>query len=155
MLADINNPKNRSAKSSLTSYLPSIEKLQHTILLLYQIDKPDEINSLTALLIEQLANSLELISIPTAVNNIPLTCFPSFPLDFPNNMEMPLYLYGDRVFHELIENYAIVIGRFCAFERIEQQWRWKYLILSSQDSMANFFSSHVCWETELQTEELR
>ena len=106
MLTDINNPKNGSAqsKSILASYLPSIEKLQHTISQLYQIDKPDEIDSFTALLIEQLADSLELISIPTVANNIPLTCLPSLPLDFPDNMEMPLYLYGDRVFHESIDD---------------------------------------------------
>ena len=152
MLIDINNP-NCSSRDIAASYHLSVEKLQQTISQLYQIDKPDEIDFLTALFIEQLANSLELNSIPSslAASSIPLVNFPPLPVDFPDSMEMPLYLYGDRVFHESIEDCAIIIGRFSAFERVSKQWRWKYLILKSQDSTVNsFLSSRVCWETELQ-----
>ena len=156
MLADINNP-NCSSRDLAASYLSSIEKLQQTISQLYQIDKPEEIDLLTMLLVEQLANSLELVSIPTPseTSHIPFACSPPLPINFPDSLEMPLYLYGDRVFHESIEDFAVVIGRFCAFERIAKQWQWKYLILDNQDSTSNFFSTRVCWETELQTEELR
>ena len=156
MLIDTNNP-NCSGRDVAASYHLSVEKLQQRISQLYQIDNLDEIDFLTALFIEQLANSLELNSIPSslATSNIPSVNLPPLPAEFPENMEMPLYLYGDRVFHESMENYAIVIGRFCAFERLSKQWRWKYLIFNNQDSVANFFSSRVCWETELQLEELR
>lgn len=157
MLVNANNP-NRIGRDVVASCHLSVEKLQQTISQLYQTDEPDEIDLLATLFIEQLANSLELISIPisSAANNIPLANFSPLPVDFPKSLETPLYLYGDRVFHESMDNYCIVIGRFCAFERTTKQWRWKYLILDSQDLTANsFFSSRVCWERELQPEELR
>ncbi len=134
-----------------------IEKLQKNISNLYRIEKPEEINLLTALFIEQLADSLELIDKPMGVENrensnlVPLTCFPSLPIDFPQSAAMPLYLYGDKVCHELIEDYGIVIGRFYAFDYKRKRWRWKYLILDNKDFAVNsFFSTCIFWETDLE-----
>jgi hypothetical protein len=133
-----------------------IKKLQKNISSLYGLEKSEEINLLTALFIEQLADSLELLPKTTRVeisqkNNLfPVSSFPNLPVDFPDSAEMPLYLYGDRVGHEFIEGYGIVIGRFYAFDRNLEGWRWKYLILGDRDFATNsFFSSCVCWETEL------
>ncbi|VEP14842.1 hypothetical protein H1P_2910003 [Hyella patelloides LEGE 07179] len=116
-----------------------IEKLQHSISYLYRINRLDDINFLTALFIEQLANSLELISKPAKIQSdrlFPLTEFPPLPVDFPQSLEMPLYLYGDKVLHESMEDFAIIIGRFCAFDCASNQWRWKYLILSRWTSFS-------------------
>lgn len=140
-----------------------IEKLQKSISQKYQINESDKIAYLSKLFIEQLADNLELTSIPTQTQKSllnaslhPLIHFSPLPDDFPHNLAMPLYIYGDKVFHESIEELAIVIGRFCAFEQISGQWRWKYLILSIQDFAINpFFASQVCGEAELKSAELR
>ncbi|MGL5942700.1 MAG: hypothetical protein ACRC2S_20495 [Waterburya sp.] len=131
-----------------------IKKLQAKISSLYGIEKLEEINLLTALLIEQLVDNLELIQKPTPTkcnNCFPLTCIPSLPIDFPQSAEMPLFLYGDKVSHESIEDYGIVIGRFYAIERISKEWRWKYLIFDNPDYTTDyFFSTCIYWETELE-----
>ncbi len=131
-----------------------IEKLQAKISTLYGLEKQEEINLLTTLFIESLADNLELIQKPVEFINsnlINLTCFPSLPTDFPENAEIPMYLYGDKVVHESIENYGIVIGRFYAFDYINKQWQWKYLIYSDLDlAIDSIFSTHICWEKDLQ-----
>lgn len=130
-----------------------IEKLQAKITILYGLEKQEEINLLTALLVEYLADNLEVIQKPAQTENCNpryLTCFPSFPIDFPDNAEIPFFLYGDRVCHESIEDYGIVIGRFYAFDRTSNQWRWKYLILDNPDYLTDpCFSTCIYWETEL------
>lgn len=130
-----------------------VEKLQTKISSLYGLKKPEEINLLTALFVEYLADNLELIHkpAPTKRNNyFPLTCIPSLPIDFPQSAAMPLFLYGDKVCYESLEDYGIVIGRFYAFDRASNQWRWKYLIIDNPDyTTDSCFSTCIYWETEL------
>ena len=84
-------------------------------------------------------------------NFFPLCCFPHLPLDFPDSAEMPLYLYGDKVCHDLIEDYGIVIGRFYAFQHQQCQWGWQYLVLDQQDwEIAPINFTYFCWEKDLQ-----
>lgn len=131
-----------------------IEKLQAKISTLYGLEKQEEINLLTKLFVEFLANNLELIQTPAEIINsnlVNLTYFPSLPTDFPQNAEIPIYLYGDKVSHQLIEDYGIVIGRFYAFNYTDKQWQWKYLIYSDRDLAINsIFSTNICWEKDLQ-----
>ena len=130
-----------------------IEKLQVKIATLYGLKKSEDINLLTALFVEYFADNLELIRKPTEIVNINLinlTCFSSLPTDFPQNTEIPIFLYGDKVSHESIEDYGIVIGRFYAFDCVSNKWQWKYLILDEVDSTtASLFSTCTYWETEL------
>ena len=146
-----NLPKNL-ALPSLAENL-GIEKLQVKIATLYGLEKQEEIDLLTVLFVEYLADNLELIQKPSEIINsnlIDLTCFPRLPTDFPQNTEIPIYLYGDKVSHESIEDYGIVIGRFYAFDRVSDKWQWKYLILDQVDSTNVFlFSTCTYWETEL------
>ena len=155
---------NQHIKSNLTQNIAlpnladslSIKKLQAKISTLYRLEKSEDIDLLTALFIEYLADNLELIQKPAEIRNsniVNLTYFPSLPTDFPENAEIPIYLYGDRVYvcREALEDYAIVIGRFYAFDYINEQWRWKYLILDNADYTTNsFFSTRIYWETELE-----
>ncbi|MDJ0634395.1 MAG: hypothetical protein QNJ34_14500 [Xenococcaceae cyanobacterium MO_188.B29] len=156
---------NQSIKSNLTQDIDlstvsencAIEKLQKNIASLYGVRKPEEIKQLTAFFIAQLADSLELLPKPTQIeisdyNNLfPVSCFPNLPLDFPERTEMPLYLYGDKVCDQSLEDYGIVIGRFYAFDRQQFQWGWKYLILANQDwAIAPFNLAYLCWEKDLQ-----
>ncbi|MEL6986885.1 MAG: hypothetical protein AAGK97_03555 [Bacteroidota bacterium] len=132
-----------------------IEKLQAKISTLYGLEKSEDIDLLTTLFVKYLADNLELIQKPAEIGNsniVDLTCFPSLPNDFPKNADIPIYLYGDKVYvgREAIEDYAIVIGRFYAFDYINEQWQWKYLILDNADYTTNsFFSTRIYWETEL------
>ena len=133
---------------------PSIEKLQAKISALYALKKPEDINLLTALFVEYLADNLELIQKPAEIGNssiVDITCFPSLPTDFPQNAEIPIYLYGDKVNHETIEDCGIIIGRFYAFDYINEQWQWKYLIYTDLDLAINsVFSTSISWEKDLQ-----
>ncbi len=130
-----------------------IGKLQAKISSLYWLEKQEEIDLLTALFVEYLADNLELIQKPAQTRNSNLrylTCFPNFPIDFPENAEVPFFLYGDKVSHESIEDCGIVIGRFYAFDRVSDKWQWKYLILDEVDStIVSLFSTCTYWETEL------
>ena len=119
-----NLPKNL-ALFSLADDL-GIEKLQAKIANLYGLEKLEDINLLTALFVEYLADNLEVIQKPAQTENCNLrylTCFPNFPIDFPENAKMPFFLYGDKVSHEAIEDCGIVIGRFYAFDLNSKQWQ--------------------------------
>ena len=146
-----NLPKNL-ALPTLTDNL-GIKKLQEKISALYGLEKQEEIDLLTTLFIESLADNLELIQKPTEVVNsnlVNLSCFPSLPTNFPQNVDIPIYLYGDKVCHQAIEDCGIVIGRFYAFDRVSDKWQWKYLILDEVDSItAPLFSTCTYWEIEL------
>ena len=148
-----NLPKN-IALPNLTGN-SGIEKLQAKISSLYGLKKSEDINLLTAIFVEYLADNLELIQKPAQIVNSSLcylSCFPNFPIDFPDSAEMPFFLYGDRVCHESIEDHGIVIGRFYAFDRASNQWRWKYLIFDNGDFTNDyFFSTYIYWETELES----
>ena len=166
-----NNPPQNIALPNLAENL-GLEKLQAKISSLYGLEKLEDIDLLTALFVEYLADNWELIQKPAQIESSSLfylTCFPSLPLNFPENAEIPMYLYGDKVCratprrrksqgnapdlsgHESIEDYGIVIGRFYAFDRAGKQWRWKYLILDNADCTTNsFFSTCTYWETELE-----
>lgn len=148
-----NNLPRNIALSNLADDL-GIEKLQTKISTLYGFERQEEIDLLTRFFIESLADNVELIQKPTRIENSRLSYvarFPSLPNDFPENAEIPMYLYGDKVVHESIENYGIVIGRFYAFDYINKQWQWKYLIYSDLDLAINsIFSTHICWEKDLQ-----
>ena len=130
---------NQSIKNNLTqnSTLPNlaknlgIEKLQAKVSSLYGLKKSEDINLLTALFVGYLADNLELIQKPVQTENSNLcylTCLPSLPSNFPENADIPIYLYGDKVYicREAIEDYGIVIGRFYAFDPNSKQWQWKY-----------------------------
>ena len=150
--------KNNLPKDTATA-LPNlavnlgIEKLQAKISSLYGLKKLEDIDLLTALFVGHLADNLELIQKPAQTKNSNLcylTCFPSLPIDFPENAEMPFFLYGDKVSHESIEDYRIVIGRFYAFDCLSDKWRWKYLIIDEVDSTSvSLLSTDIYWETEL------
>ena len=146
-----NLPKNL-ALPNLADNL-GIEKLQAKIATLYGLEKSKDINLLTALFVEYLADNLELIQKPAEIESSSifyLTCFPSLPIDFPQNVEIPMYLYGDKVCHESIEDYGVVIGRFYAFDLFVDKWQWKYLILGEVNSTTvSLFSTCTYWETEL------
>ena len=148
-----NLPKN-FALPSLADDL-GIKKLQAKIATLYGQEKQEDINLLTTLFVDYLTNNLELIQKPAEIINsshINLTCFPSIPIDFPDNVEIPFFLYGDKVSHESIEDYGIVIGRFYAFNRVSNKWQWKYLIFDEVDSTTvSLFSTCIYWETELKS----
>lgn len=93
-----NNPSQNIALSNLAENL-GIEKLQAKISSLYGLKKLEDINLLTALLVNYLADNLELIQKPAQTENSSLfylTCFPSLPVDFPESAEIPIYLYGDK-----------------------------------------------------------
>ena len=132
-----------------------IKKLQAKISALYRLEKSEDIDLLAALFVEYLADNLELIQKPAKIRNnniVDLTCIPSLPINFPENADIPRYLYGDKVYvcREAIEDYGIVIGRFYAFDCTNEQWRWKYLILDNADYTTNsFFSTRIYWEAEL------
>ncbi len=130
-----------------------IEKLQAKIATLYGLEKSEDINLLTALFVEYLADNLELIHKPAEIGNsnlFDLTCLPSLPIDFPENAEIPIYLYGDKISHELIADCGIVIGRFYDFDYTNKQWQWKYLIYTDRDLAINsIFSTSICWEKDL------
>ena len=150
------NPPNHIYLSNVSENF-GIERLQQNIADLYRVREPEEINQLTAFLIEQLANSLELLTKPIQIeisnqsNLFPVSYFPSLPLDFPESTEMPLYLYGDKVCYQSLEDYGIVIGRFYAFDPHRYQWRWKYVIFANQDlGIHSWFSTYICWETDLE-----
>lgn len=142
------------ALPNLTENL-GIEKLQAKISSLYGLEKSEEIDLLTALFVEYFADNLDLIQKPAEIINsnlVDLTCFPSLPTNFPQNVDIPIYLYGDKVYvrRDAIEDYGIVIGRFYAFDLNSKQWQWKYLILDNADYATNsFFSTCTYWETEL------
>lgn len=146
-----NLPKNLALPSVADNL--GIKKLQAKIATLYGLEKQEEINLLTTLFLKYLADNLELIQKPAEVINsnlADLICFPSLTTDFPQNTEIPIYLYGDKVSHESIEDYGIVIGRFYAFDPNSKQWKWKYLILEKVDSITvSLFSTCTYWETEL------
>ena len=131
-----------------------IEKLQAKISALYGLEKSEDINLLTALFVESFADNLELIQKSTQIENsglVHIACFPSLPTDFPQNIEIPIFLYGDKVSHESIEDHGIIIGRFYAFDYTNRQWRWKYLIYPDRDLAINsIFSTSICWEKDLQ-----
>ena len=133
----------------------SIGKLQAKIATLYGLKKSEDINLLTALFVEYFTDNLELIQKPAEIVNnnfFDSIDFPSLPCNFPDNAEIPTYLYGDKVSHELIEDYGVVIGRFYAFDRISNKWQWKYLILDEVDSNSvSLFSTCTYWETELKS----
>ncbi|MEM7593084.1 MAG: hypothetical protein AAF383_16465 [Cyanobacteria bacterium P01_A01_bin.83] len=146
-----NLPKNEALPNLAGN--SGIEKLQAKIATLYGLKNSEDIDLITALFVEYLADNLELIHKPAEVVNsnlVDLTCFPSLPIDFPENAEIPFFLYGDEVSHEAIEDCGIVIGRFYAFDPNSKQWQWKYLILEKVDSITvSLFSACTYWETEL------
>ena len=155
MNQSIENNLTQSINPADASENLGIKKLQKNISNLYDLKKPEEIERLAIFLIQQLADSLELMHPPIQVKDDDIffssACFPSLPIDFPQSAEMPLYLYGDKVCHESIENYGIVIGRFYAFDDINKQWQWKYHIYTERDLSLNSISpTNICWEKNLQ-----
>jgi hypothetical protein len=157
MNQSIKNNLPRDTATAFPSHAKNLgmEKLQAKISSLSGLEKPEDIDLLTAFFVEHLADNLELIQKPAEIGNsnlVDLTCFPSLPSNFPQNADIPRYLYGDKVYvcRDAIEDYGIVIGRFYAFDINSKQWQWKYLILDNADYTTNsFFSTRVYWETEL------
>jgi hypothetical protein len=130
-----------------------------------------ELDSLTALLICQLANSLnqqqvsdfiKAIQLDNSVSGLPSLSFNtsvssvSLPPNFPESAQTPKFLYGDRVkWKPLSEtdntDTGVIIGRFYAFAHHRHQWSWKYLIFLDTDSYSRCFcSADAAWEQDLE-----
>nr|MBW4577750.1 hypothetical protein [Aphanothece sp. CMT-3BRIN-NPC111] len=130
-----------------------------------------ELDSLSALLICQLANSLnqqqvsdfiKAIQIDNSISGLPSLSFNtsvpslSLPPHFPDSAQTPTFLYGDRVQWKPLSDTdetdrGIVIGRFYAFAPHHCQWAWKYLILLAPSSpSAQFCVADTCWEEHLE-----
>lgn len=130
-----------------------------------------ELDSLTSLLICQLANSLnqqqvsdfiKAIQIDNSISALPSLSFntsvPSFslPPNFPDSAQTPTFLYGDLLRWKPLSDTdetdrGIVIGRFYAFAPHRSQWAWKYLIFIAPESpSAQFCVTDTCWEEHLE-----
>jgi hypothetical protein len=130
-----------------------------------------ELDSLTALLICQLANSLnqqqvsdfiKAIQIDNSISGLPSLSFNtsvpslSLPENFPDSAQTPKFLYGDRIKWKLLSDSdntdtGIIIGRFYAFAHHCHQWSWKYLVFLDTDSYSRCFcSADTAWEQDLE-----
>ena len=130
--------------------------------------KPQEAETIAALLIQSLTANLNgnllasylniirhsKLNTSSALANLELPP-PStnFPIHFPN-VEMPRFLYGDRLYwlsSGEISDRGVVIGRFYNFAPHRCCWAWCYLIWLDPDSPSSaWVSADVAWEDDLQ-----
>ena len=132
--------------------------------------EPEELDSLAALLIQQLTNSLNGKLISSYLNahrhgnsdvfTSPISLeFPqsvSLPSDFPDSALPPRFLYGDRVrlvpVSGDIES-GVVIGRFYNYAAHRCRWMWCYILWLSQASFsASWLVAITAWEEDLEPE---
>jgi len=130
-----------------------------------------ELDSLTALVIRQLANNLnqplvsdfiKAIQLENSVSGLaPLsfkTSVPrvSLPANFPNSAETPYFLYGDHIKWKPLSNTSpietgVIIGRFYAFAHHQNQWAWKYLVFLDCASYSyHFCTADTAWEEDIE-----
>jgi hypothetical protein len=134
--------------------------------------KPEEAETIAVLLIQTLIQSLDsnsLASYLTALRHAkrdtslalaslelpPLST--DFPTHFPDDVEVPRFLYGDRLCwlsDGEVSDRGIVIGRFFNFAPHRCCWTWCYLIWLDADSpSAAWVSADIAWEDDLQPSE--
>lgn len=77
----------------------------------------------------------------------------SLPTSFPN-VEMPQFLYGDRlrwISDGEVTDWGIVIGRFYSFAPHSCHWAWCYLIwLDPDSSSSSWVTADIAWEEDLE-----
>ena len=130
--------------------------------------EPEELDSLAAILIQQLTNSLNGKLISGYLNTIrhgnsdvfsePINLeFPSsvsLPSDFPDSAQIPRFLYGDRT--RLVPvggnpEWGVVIGRFYSYACHRCHWMWRYILWLDQASFsASWVAVSTAWEEDLQ-----
>ena len=132
--------------------------------------EPEELDSVAALLIQQLTNSLngKLISSylkayrhgNSDVFSSPISIeFPqsvSLPSGFPDSALPPHFLYGDRV--RLVpvsgdREWGVVIGRFYNYAAHRCRWMWRYILwLDKASFSASWIVATTAWEEDLEPE---
>jgi hypothetical protein len=132
--------------------------------------EPEELESVAALLIQQLTNSLNSKLISGYLNahrhgnsdvfSSPISLeFPqlvSLPADFPDSALPPHFLYGDRV--RLVpvcgdREWGVVIGRFYNYAAHRCRWMWRYILWLDQTSFsASWIVATTAWEEDLEPE---
>ncbi len=130
--------------------------------------EPEELDSLAAILIQQLTTSLNGKLISSYLNTIrhgnsdvfssPISLeFPlsvSLPSNFPDGALSPRFLYGDKV--RLLpvgseSEWGVVIGRFYSYAPHRCCWMWRYILwLDSASSSAAWVVAATAWEEDLQ-----
>jgi hypothetical protein len=132
--------------------------------------EPEELESVAALLIQQLTNSLNGKILGGYLNahrhgnadvfTSPISLeFPqsvSLPSDFPDSAPPPRFLYGDRV--RLVplcsdSESGVVIGRFYNYAAHRCRWMWCYILWLSQASLsASWIVATMAFEEDLEPE---
>lgn len=132
--------------------------------------EPQELESLAAILIRQLAfrlNSRLIAEFLNAVKHADTQASADLPLldlkfwqspvaipeQFPVQTPVPLFLYGDSVrwiptAHDPEPNCGIVIGRYFAYAQHQGQWTWKYLLWLQ--AATNLVRADTAWEDDLE-----
>ncbi|MCA1990850.1 MAG: hypothetical protein LDL41_02215 [Coleofasciculus sp. S288] len=130
--------------------------------------EPEELDSLAAILIQQLTNSLNGKLISSYLNaqrygnfdvfSSPISLeFPqsaSLPSNFPDSALPPRFLYGNRV--RLVpvsgdSEWGVVIGRFYNYAAHRCHWMWRYILWLNQASFsASWIATTTAWEEELE-----
>jgi hypothetical protein len=129
--------------------------------------EPEELDSLVAILIQQLTNSLNGKLVSSYLNahrhgnadvfSRPITLeFPqsaSLPSDFPNSAPKPRFEFGVMVV--IVSpggsESGIVIGRFYSYAPHRCCWMWRYILwLDSASSSAAWVVAATVWEEDLQ-----
>lgn len=127
-----------------------------------------EIEALAAILIQTLATQLDsnlLALYLDVIRHAPLATFTpvtklrfllpatDLPITFPN-VEMPGFLYGDRLrwtAQEDTTDWGTVIGQFYSFAPHHCRWRWCYLIwLDPNSPSAAWVKADIAWEDDLE-----
>lgn len=74
------------------------------------------------------------------------------PSHFPD-VEMPRFLYGDRLYWMSdgeVTDWGVVIGRFYSFAPHCDRWQWCYLLWLDADSPSSaWVKSDIAWEDDL------
>jgi hypothetical protein len=130
--------------------------------------EPGELDSLAAILIQQLINNLNGKLIGGYLNAMrhgnsdvfqaPISLeFPqsvALPSNFPDSTLLPYFLYGDKV--RLVQvgsdpEWGVVIGRFYSYAVHRCRWMWRYIIWLDQASFsASWVVATTVWEEDLE-----
>jgi hypothetical protein len=132
------------------------------------LEEPEEIDSLAAVLIEQLTNNLneklicgyldairhdnsDVFKAPISLEFPPSVSLPS---DFPDSALSPRFLYGDKV--RLVPvgsepEWGVVIGRFYSYAVHRCRWLWRYILWLDQASFsASWVVATTAWEEDIE-----
>ena len=128
--------------------------------------EPEEIDSIAALLIQQLTGNLKGKLLGGYLNahrhgsadvfSHPITLeFPqsaSLPSDFPNSVQAPRFEFGNQVVivTAASSEQGVVIGRFYNYAPHRCCWMWRYILwLDSTSSSAAWVVAATAWEEDL------